>query len=125
MAQIDVGAQVYMFGYPTSLTGPIKDIYDPFEPLLRGGIVAGVNLEKRTVIVDCPSYQGNSGGPVMQVVHPNFGATQIQVIGLVSGFVPFEEEWENKTLQYSHFIVSNSGYTIIEPMDTVLDLVWK
>lgn len=35
IADIDVGAEVYMFGYPISLTGPISDIFEPWEPLLR------------------------------------------------------------------------------------------
>lgn len=125
MKNVDVGAGVYMFGYPTSLTRQISEIFEPWEPLLRRGIVAGVNLGKRTIIIDCPSYHGNSGGPVLQVGHPAINATSYQIIGLVSGFVPFEEEWENKTLQYSHVLKSNSGYTVVEPIDIALELVWK
>jgi hypothetical protein len=125
MNDVDVGAEVYMFGYPISLTAPISGIFDPSEPLLRQGIVAGVNVARKTIIIDCPSYFGNSGGPVIQVDHPEFGATRFRIIGLVSGFVPFQEEWENKTMRYSHVIKSNSGYTVIEPIDIALDLVWK
>lgn len=124
-SEVDVGAQVYMFGYPVSLTGPISGIFDPSEPLLRNGIVAGINLVRRTIIIDCPSYFGNSGGPVIQVDHPSLGVTRYRFIGLVSGFVPFQEEWENKTMRYSHVIKSNSGYTVVEPMDTVLEMVWR
>lgn len=122
---VDAGADVYMFGYPTSLTAPISGFFNPAQPLLRKGIVAGVNRSGRTIIVDSPSYQGNSGGPVLQVEHPSFGVTSFKIIGLVSAFVPFQEEWENKTLRYSHTIVSNSGYTIVEPIDIALELVWK
>ena len=114
-----------MFGYPTSLTGGIRAIFNPSEPLLRKGIVAGINLGKRTIIIDCPSYFGNSGGPVVQIDHPALNVTRFQIIGLVSGFVPFQEEWENKTLKYSHVIKSNSGYTVVEPSDSALELVWK
>jgi hypothetical protein len=114
-----------MFGYPTSLTAPISGFFNPAQPLLRKGIVAGVNRSGRTIIVDSPSYQGNSGGPVLQVEHPSFGVTSFKIIGLVSAFVPFQEEWENKTLRYSHTIVANSGYTIVEPIDIALELVWK
>jgi len=122
---VDVGADVFMFGYPISLTGQIAAIFDPSEPLLRKGIVAGVNVLRRTIIIDCPSYFGNSGGPVLQVGHPTLDVTTYRQIGLVSGFVPFQEEWENKTMNYSHILKSNSGYTVIEPIDVVLDLVWK
>jgi hypothetical protein len=124
-ADVDVGADVYMFGYPTSLTVPIREMFDPTQPLLRKGIVAGVNPDKRIIIVDCPSYQGNSGGPVIQVEHPSLGATEYKVIGIVSGFVPFQEEWENKTFRYSYVGISNSGYTVIVPIDIALEMVWK
>jgi Trypsin-like peptidase domain len=122
---VDVGAEVFMFGYPTSLTGPISKVFDPSEPLLRKGIVAGINLARNTIIIDCPSYFGNSGGPVIQVDHPSLGETRFRIIGLVRGFVPFQEEWENKTMKYSHVIKSNSGYTVVEPIDIALALVWK
>ncbi|MGA3285420.1 MAG: serine protease [Verrucomicrobiota bacterium] len=125
LTNVDVGADVYMFGYPMSLTAPIRNKFDLAQPLLRKGIVAGVSLSKRTIVVDSPSYQGNSGGPVIQVEHPEFGATDYKIIGVVSAFVPFEEEWENKTLRYSHVTVSNSGYTLVEPIDSALELVWK
>jgi len=122
---VDVGADVYMFGYPLSLTAPIRDKFDIAQPLLRKGIVAGVSLNKQMIAVDSPAYQGNSGGPVVQVEHPSFQMTQYQIIGVVSAFVPFEEEWENKTLRYSHVTVSNSGYTLVEPIDSAIELVWK
>ena len=125
LADVDVGADVYMFGYPTSLTAPIREMFDPTQPLLRKGIVAGINPSKRIIIVDCPSYQGNSGGPVVQVEHPSLGATEYKIIGLVSRFVPFQEEWENKTFRYSYVGISNSGYTIIVPIDVVLEMVWE
>jgi hypothetical protein len=122
---VDVGAEVFMFGYPTSLTGPISQVFDPSEPLLRKGVVAGVNLARKTIIIDCPSYFGNSGGPVIQVEHPSPFQTRFRIIGLVSGFVPFQEEWENKTMRYSHVLKSNSGYTVVEPIDIALELAWK
>lgn len=125
MNDVDVGAEVYMFGYPISLTGQIAEIFDPSEPLLRKGTVAGVNLKRRTIIIDCPSYFGNSGGPVIQVDRPDIMTTRYRIIGLVSGFIPFQEEWENKTMQYSHVLKSNSGYTVIEPIDIAQELVWK
>jgi hypothetical protein len=125
LTNVDVGADVYMFGYPLSLTAPIREKFDPAQPLLRKGTVAGVSINKHTIVVDSPAYQGNSGGPVVQVDHPSFEVTRFQIIGVVSAFVPFEEEWENKTLRYSHIIVSNSGYTLVEPIDLALELVWK
>src|ERR1035437_8620893 len=125
LADVDVGADVFMFGYPTSLTAPIRNMFDPSQPLLRKGIVAGISPNKRTIIVDCPSYQGNSGGPVMEVDHPSLDVTSFKIIGLVSSFVPFQEEWAYKTYRYSYVGISNSGYTVIVPIDAALELVWK
>jgi hypothetical protein len=125
IADVDIGADVLMFGYPTSLTAQIREMFDPTQPLLRKGIVAGINPTKRFIIVDCPAYQGNSGGPVLQVDHPSLEVTTFRIIGLVSRFVPFQEEWENKTYRYSYVGISNSGYTIIVPIDIALELVWK
>ena len=127
LSDVDVGADVFMFGYPTSLTAtaPIRNMFDPTQPLLRKGIVAGISPNKRIIIVDCPSYQGNSGGPVLQVDHPSLGEMTFKIIGLVSSFVPFQEEWENKTYRYSYVGISNSGYTVIVPIDAALELVWK
>lgn len=58
---------IYVFGYPTSLG--IKEFpqIDPLRPLLRFGIIAGTNPARKTIILDCPSYTGNSGGPVLEV----------------------------------------------------------
>jgi hypothetical protein len=122
---IDVGADTFMFGFPVSVTGPINDIFDPAEPLLRKGAVAGVSLAKKTIIIDSPAYFGNSGGPVIEVDNPNFAVTAFRFIGLVTRLVPFQEEWENKTMGYSHVIKSNSGFTVVEPADSLLDLAWE
>jgi len=87
--------------------------------------VAGINHQKGLIIIDSPSYQGNSGGPVVEIDHSQFNITRFLIIGIVSQFMPFQEIWENKTLHYGHVLESNSGYTIIEPMDAVFALVWK
>jgi S1-C subfamily serine protease len=123
--QVAVGDQVFMFGYPTSLTAPIAAIVDPTEPLLRGGIVAGKNEAKDNIIIDCPAYFGNSGGPVILVDRSDFSVTKFRIIGVVSKFIPFQEIWENKTMQYMHVTESNSGYTVIVPIDDVMDMIKK
>ena len=46
-----------------------------------------------------------------------------KVIGVVSGFVPFEEKSINYPIGYQNISISNSGYTIVTPMDFVLELV--
>jgi hypothetical protein len=62
-----VGNNVILFGYPTSLE--LKELaqLDPLRPLLRRGLVAEQNFEKRSVVLDYPVYPGNSGGPVVEI----------------------------------------------------------
>lgn len=52
--QILVGNNVILFGYPTSLELKKLAQLDPLRPLLRRGLVAGQNFEKRSVVLDCP-----------------------------------------------------------------------
>ena len=114
---------IYVFGYPTSIG--MKEIpqIDPFRPLLRFGIIAGTNPARKTIILDCPSYPGNSGGPILEVEEVKPFSRHFQVIGVISQFVPFAETWENKTHRYQNITISNSGYAVAVSMDSVLELI--
>ena len=114
---------VYVFGYPTSLG--MKEIpqIDPLRPLLRSGIIGGTNPSRKTIILDCPAYPGNSGGPVLEVEHVDLLNQRFRVIGVVSQFVPFAETWVNVTHKYQNLTVSNSGYAVAVSMDPVLELI--
>jgi hypothetical protein len=114
-----IGNDVLIFGYPTSLGLEEIPQLDPLRPLLRKGLIAGQNPGKRSIVIDAPVYPGNSGGPVVQVrrVGP-FGGANFSVIGVVRQLVPFVgfEAPSKQTL-------ANSGYSIVTPMDFVLELV--
>ena len=103
----------------------IKDIpqIDPLRPLLRFGIIAGTNPSNKTIILDCPAYPGNSGGPVVEVEQVNISTYDLRIIGVVSQFVPFAETWVNVTHKYQNLTISNSGYAIAVSMDPVLELI--
>jgi len=120
-----IANEVIVFGYPRSIG--IKKIpqieYD--KPLLRKGIVAGKNNKVKTIVIDCPTYQGYSGGPVIEINKIDIHATVCKVIGLVSQFVPFMEEWKNVTIGYSNFELSNSGYSIVTPIEVAFELLNK
>jgi V8-like Glu-specific endopeptidase len=113
---------VYVFGYPTSIGMKEVPQIDPLRPLLRFGIIAGTNPDRKTIILDCASYPGNSGGPVLEVEEIDDGRS-FQVIGVVSQFVPFAETWVNITHKYKNLTISNSGYTVAVSMDPVLELI--
>jgi hypothetical protein len=111
-----VGNDAIMYGYPRSLALDLSaGQLDPLQPLLRRGLIAGVNDQRKTIILDSPAYRGNSGGPVVELEQDNF-MIKLRIIGVVSEFVPLPEGSEDFFLQF------NSGYSIIEPMDAILDL---
>lgn len=112
---IETMSDIYTLGYPKSLSLNIN--FDYNRPLIRHGIVAGVDLVKNKIIADCPTYQGNSGGMVFEV---NKFSGKIILIGLVSQFVPFEEHWKNEAYGYYNTNVYNSGYTVVSPVDAIL-----
>lgn len=115
---------IYVLGYPASIGIEQFPQIDYNSPLLRKGIVAGINELNKTFVIDCLTFQGNSGGPVLEIVHEALGY-HIFIIGVVSQYVPVTETWVNTTLSYSNLQIHNSGYSIAEPMDSVLELIGK
>jgi hypothetical protein len=118
--QVLTGNDVMVFGYPTSIGLQQLPNLDIHRPLLRKGIVAGTNPEKKSIILDCPSYFGNSGGPGLELDREPF-RTQFRIIGVISQYVPFVDTAGSKTFIMQ--VASNSGYSIATPMDFVLELV--
>lgn len=118
--QVLAGNDVMVFGYPISLGLQQLPKLDVRRPLLRKGIVAGTNPEKQSIILDCPSYFGNSGGPVLELDRETF-KTNFRTIGVISQYVPFLDTGASKTFIMQ--MASNSGYSIATPMDFVLELV--
>lgn len=119
-----VANEIFLFGYPTSLGIQKLRQFDYNRPLLRKGIVAGKFDSLKTIIIDCPSYYGNSGGPVVEITF-NGVEYRLNLIGVVSQFIPFVEKGINEIPQYSNYILSNSGFSVCISMDTILELIDK
>lgn len=119
VADVLVSNDAVLFGYPASVgIGQI----DHTRPLLRRGNIAGKTHDNR-IVLDCPVYQGNSGGLVLEREGTAGGGGNFFTIGIASQFVPFTEELESK--QYRSIVgirYENSGYSIAEPIDRVLEL---
>lgn len=122
--EVQIGNESYLFGYPSSIGIKQMPQIDYERPLLRKGIIAGKNVAQKTIILDSPVYFGNSGGPVLQVDREAFAASYL-LIGVVSEYIPFVEVVENKTMKYTNMSISNSGYSVVVPIDFVLELLWK
>ena len=45
------------------------------------------------------------------------------VVGIVSELIPYAEVWENRSQGVSNVSLTNSGFTVIVPIDPVLTLV--
>ena len=120
-----IGNEVYISGFPASIG--IEDFpqIDYQKPLLRKGIVAGKYDKRMTIIIDCPTYGGNSGGPVIELEVVDITTTSVRVIGIISQFVPFVEQWVNLQHGLINKEFENSGYTVVVPMDKILELVEK
>lgn len=119
--QVLIANSVIVFGYPTSLGLEKVPQLDPVRPLLRKGIVAGVDPNRKSLVIDCSVYPGNSGGPVVQITQ-EWPKIHFAIIGVVSQFVPFDSKRLQGLPQDFSRSLTNSGYAIVTPMDFVLEL---
>jgi hypothetical protein len=117
---IKLGNDVFLFGYPKSLN--LQFTFDYNRPLLRKGNIAGRDMNMKRIIIDCPSFQGNSGGPVYSLY---FEQSNLFLIGIVSAFIPFEEYWYNDKYPVRNVQISNSGYSVIIPIEFAINLIPK
>jgi hypothetical protein len=120
LEDIKIANDVFLVGFPTSLIFQNSKHFDPGKPLLRKGIVAGINSLDNTFIIDCSAYYGNSGGPIIE--HGEDGT--LRLIGVVSRYIPFVIEWKNnreRSITHNEFL--NSGYSVCTPVDAIIKLI--
>jgi hypothetical protein len=121
--QVLAADEIYIFGFPTSIGFHNIPQIDYLRPLIRKGIVAGVNEQKRTVILDSFVFHGNSGGLVLEVEQSEAQAKRVRIIGVISQIIPVVASGLNPRSPHAATEKYNSGYSVAEPMDTVLELV--
>jgi hypothetical protein len=114
--QVLVGNDAILYGYPVSLGLPDTEQFDPLRPLLRRAFIAGKDAQKRSLIIDGPVYRGNSGGPVFEV-EPDGTDIYFHLVGIMVEFIPLTEKGPD------FMMLLNSGYSVAEPMDFVLELI--
>lgn len=118
-----VSNPVYIFGYPSSIGMQNSPQFDYDRPLIRKGIIASKYDDANTIILDCPVYYGNSGGPVIQEEAEISGTKTFKLIGVVSQFVPYVENWVNNKNNLINTTVLNSGYSVAVSIDSVIELI--
>lgn len=119
-----ISNDVFILGYPSSLSSlEMKQInYDL--PLVRKGIIAGKNFDNKTLVLDCPVYGGNSGGLALEIDLDVPGEVNVHLVGVVVQFVPFVEQWQNtKFPALFNTNYQNSGYSIVLPVDFIIELI--
>ncbi len=121
--QVMTSNEVIILGFPNSLSFPMVPQIEYNRPLLRKGIVAGKNYQNKTIILDCPVYQGNSGGVAIEVEEMGLGKRNFKVIGVVIQYIPFVEQMKSLQFGYTNSSYENSGYSVVEPVDTILNLI--
>jgi Trypsin-like peptidase domain len=114
--EVLVGNDAILYGYPASLGLPESQQFDPLRPLLRRALIAGKDPQRHSLIIDGPVYRGNSGGPVFEI-DPEPPDTYFHLVGIMIEFIPLTERAPDFTM------LLNSGYSIAEPMDFVLELI--
>jgi hypothetical protein len=121
LADVLVANDIYVYGYPTSLGLQPNKFFDASRPLLRKGIVSNIYRRMNTIILDCAVYPGNSGGPVMQISVQD-SIQHFKIIGVVSKYIPFAQEWRNSREKLINVEYVNSGYSVATAMDEVISL---
>lgn len=121
---LNIGNDIYIAGYPTSIGILSSPQFDYNKPLLRKGILANVYKENGTIILDCPVYPGTSGAPVMQSITIGF-ETLTKVIGVVSKYIPYVQKWMSNRDKLVNTEYLNSGFSVATSFDSVLNLINK
>jgi trypsin-like peptidase len=121
--QVLAANEIYIFGFPSSIGFPNVPQIDYLKPLIRKGIVAGINERRKTLILDGFVFHGNSGGLVLEVEQPEAQAKKARVIGVISQIIPVVASSLNPNSSHAATEKYNSGYSVAEPMDMVLELV--
>lgn len=119
---VNIGNEVFILGYPSSLGIKSTPQFNYNFPLLRKGIIAGKYDASKTLILDCPVYYGNSGSPVFECDYSGDGI-RFYLIGIVIQYIPFDEFWANRKIGQPNVLLSNSGYSIALPIDNLIFLL--
>lgn len=117
-----ISNDTFLYGYPISLGLNHGKDFDFTKPLLRKGIVSNINIKNGTIILDCWTDYGNSGGPVIEVEIID-GNAHHNVIGIVSKFLTLKNEWVNTRDKARRVENINTGYTVVVSMDRVFEVI--
>lgn len=114
------GSDLFVIGFPQSLG--LQGNFDMNRPLMRKGIVAGKDLKLNRIIGDGAVYFGNSGG-IAVAFHYKDNTFHLQLAGLVSKYIPFDESLFDRRGVQRSVDYRNSGYSVIIPSNSIISLI--
>lgn len=119
---IDIGDDIYMCGYPLSIPYlSFHDLGNAF-PVIKRGIIAGKKFDNFKLVLDCACFPGNSGGPVL-LRQEEWPEVHFYIIGVVTDML-IAPTWNVTNDAINTNVTVNSGYTAVEPIDTVTGMLW-
>jgi hypothetical protein len=120
--EVLVSNNIFVLGYPTSIGLKHIPQFDYNAPLLRKGVIAGINKSENTIILDCATYGGNSGGPVIQESWDG-NKKVFNLIGVVSQYIPYVQKWYNRRDGLENKEYLNSGYSVATAWNSVVEII--
>jgi V8-like Glu-specific endopeptidase len=119
MKHLVVGQSVLFAGYPLGLT------INQTNPLLRKGIIAGIDTLKDIIYLDADAFGGSSGSPVFinydSPIHFEFLQSTKQIlVGVISAYIPFQKRFRNlETGRIEMVQTENSGIAEVVPAEKI------
>lgn len=127
---LEQGSEVRILGYPKYLDLKKKNgetLFDFQFPIISSGVISGISRKLGNIITSAPVYYGNSGGAVLsklesfsQTKESITFSTDYMLIGVVTNFIPF---YLQKKDTVDRIDISNSGYSIVIPIDYAIELM--
>lgn len=124
------GDFVYILGYPMGLVDPQRQYV-----IARSGSIARIrdlldgDGRKSDFLVDVFTFPGNSGGPVILKpeiarIHGTQSVDIPYVIGIVTGYVPYEDiAYSVQTQKPRVVFQENSGLTVVLPTEFIVQTI--
>jgi hypothetical protein len=120
-AEVSIDNSIVIGGYATAIGTKRISPRERVAPMLRHGVIAGANAEKKLLVVDCPAYTGNTGGPVFEITQL-WPQVRFKLIGLLTQLVPFDSPMLKELTAPLQRNVTQSAYAVVTAIDYVLEL---
>jgi S1-C subfamily serine protease len=124
----DEGSYVYMLGFPMGLVN-----IDTNTPICRGGCVARIDPTEidrtKQILMDIQNFPGNSGSPIISKpevigIGNDPVLNQSSLIGIVYGYIPYEERLINsQTKKVVEIRSENSGIAVVNPVEFIKEVI--